>query len=82
LKNINHTNYKYLLTTTYVPHDSYANRDIKTGDFRIIDLFSSPYSFPKDKVELSINEPPEYKFDRSMVLLRKSDVPTNLELSC
>lgn len=39
----------YLLTTTYKNiGSSFANRDISTGDFRYIDLFSPPYSFPAD----------------------------------
>jgi hypothetical protein len=37
----------YLLTTTHKNMGkSFANRDILTGDFRLIDLFSKPYMFP------------------------------------
>ena len=39
----------YLLSTTHKNMgSSFTNRDISTGDFRCIDLFSKPYSFPAD----------------------------------
>lgn len=39
----------YLLTTTHKnTENSFTNRDISTGEFRRIDLFSKPYSFPAD----------------------------------
>lgn len=39
----------YLLTTTHINMgSSFVNKDILTGDFRCIDLFSSPYYFPAD----------------------------------
>jgi hypothetical protein len=37
----------YLLTTTHINMgSSFTNRDILTGDFRCIDIFSKPYNFP------------------------------------
>lgn len=36
----------YLLTTTHKQMADWQNYDIQTGDFRLIDLFSSPYHFP------------------------------------
>jgi hypothetical protein len=39
----------YLLTTTHKNMGrSFTNRDISTGEFRCIDLFSKPFSFPAD----------------------------------
>jgi hypothetical protein len=38
----------YLLTTTFENGGSFQNRDIRSGEFRFIDLFSKPYSLPKD----------------------------------
>lgn len=38
----------YLLTTTHINHNQFANSNILTGDFRLIDLFAPPYNFPKD----------------------------------
>lgn len=43
------SNSTYLLTTTHINiGESFANRDISTGDYRCIDLFSNPYNFPID----------------------------------
>jgi len=38
----------YLLTTSYKNENIFKNKDILTGNFRMIDLFTSPYQFPKD----------------------------------
>ena len=38
----------YLLTTTHVNAGTFQNHDIATGDFRLIDLYSAPYNFPRD----------------------------------
>lgn len=38
----------YLLTTTHVNNNKFENTDIETGDVRAIDLFSPPFSLPKD----------------------------------
>jgi SAM-dependent methyltransferase len=35
-----------LLTSTHL--GAVANRDIRSGDFRLIDLFATPFNFPKD----------------------------------
>jgi hypothetical protein len=49
LENFIKSNSSYLLTTTHKNMESsFSNRDISTGDFRCIDLFSKPYSFPTD----------------------------------
>lgn len=40
------SNIKYLLTTTHKNTSNFANLDIATGDFRLIDLFDEPFSFP------------------------------------
>lgn len=38
----------YLLTTTHVNNGSFLNKDIASGDFRLLDLFSAPYYFPQE----------------------------------
>lgn len=38
----------YLFATTHINKSNFSNKDIKTGSFRLIDLFSSPHSFPAD----------------------------------
>lgn len=48
LKNFVDSNTPYLLTSTHINHDGFANTDIKTGEFRRIDLFSEPFRLPKD----------------------------------
>jgi hypothetical protein len=44
----------YLLTTTYANTGAFQNRDIVTGDFRLIDLCAAPYHFPAEAL---------YRFD-------------------
>jgi hypothetical protein len=81
LENLNKTDYKYLMTTTHIVNDCYQNENIITGDFRIIDLFSSPYSFPLNKVVARVNDyPPNYPIKREMILLEKKDVPKSIYL--
>jgi hypothetical protein len=48
LKRFIESNIPYLLTTTHKNLGEYQNVDIKTGDFRFIDLFAAPYNFPAD----------------------------------
>jgi SAM-dependent methyltransferase len=42
------SNLKYLMTTTHMVPYRFSNYDIATGDFRVIDLFKPPFSFPED----------------------------------
>lgn len=37
---------QFLLTTTHKNENGFSNKDILTGEFRLIDLFSAPFSFP------------------------------------
>lgn len=48
LNNFIQSNITYLLTTTYHNDATFKNEDIVTGHFRMIDLFSAPYHFPKE----------------------------------
>lgn len=38
----------YVLTTTHKNRDGFVNRDIPTGSYKPMDLFSAPYNFPRD----------------------------------
>lgn len=38
----------YLMTTTHVNRDGFANEDIVTGGFRRIDLFAAPFNLPRE----------------------------------
>jgi len=37
----------YLLTTTHINHSGFDNRDIRTSEFRLLDLRKPPFSFPE-----------------------------------
>ena len=82
LKNIKKTNYKYLLTTSHIVSSDFKNFDIKTGDFRKIDLFKSPFNFSKDSVLECINDFPKgHRVEKSLSLIQKEFVPTNISIS-
>jgi len=62
----------YLLTTTQARASGSENKDIRTGDYRLIDLFAAPYGFPKD-VALRIEDwMPEH--EREMCLWSREQV--------
>jgi len=79
LINLSNIDYKYLLTTTHTVDKSFKNSDIITGDFRLIDLFSSPFSFDSKKVKSRVDDFPEgYLVKRQMILVEKRFVPTEI----
>jgi hypothetical protein len=51
LKNFVSSGIPYILTTTHVNTSAFLNKDIKTGDYRKIDLFSAPFSFDPKPLE-------------------------------
>jgi len=65
---------RYLLATSHTKKAGFSNHDIKTGYFRMIDIFSSPYHFPPDHlfcIEDWVAPEPErqmYLWDREQVL--------------
>tara|TARA_B100001964_G_C14179170_1_gene575340 strand:+ start:648 stop:1298 length:651 start_codon:yes stop_codon:yes gene_type:complete len=42
------SNIKYLLTTNHITDASHVNRDIKTGDWRLLNLCLPPFNFSKE----------------------------------
>jgi len=79
LKNINKTKYKYLLITNHIVGKNFMNRDIITGDFRVIDLFSYPFNFDNKKVIDRVNDYPKgHKLLREMILIKKRHVPKSI----
>lgn len=49
LENFIKSDSNFLLTTTHKnSRNLFVNKNISTGDFRLIDLFSAPYNFPSD----------------------------------
>lgn len=65
------SNTKFLLVTSHDNRNSeFYNSDIKTGDFRKLDLFSAPFMLPKDSLEI-INDWIEPDPPRSMHLFSR-----------
>ena len=76
LKNIANVNYKYLLTTTHMLDKKFVNKDIKSANFRLIDLFKEPFNFDSKKVINRVDDFPIEESDaREMILICKPDVP-------
>lgn len=78
LKNYLRSNIPYFLTTNYKNiNNLFTNNDILTGDFRLIDLFSSPYRFPAEP-QLVIDDwvPPEP--ERQMCLWSREQIANAL----
>jgi hypothetical protein len=48
LENFARSQIPYMITTTHIPSKEWTNRDIRTGDFRPIDLFSAPFCLPRE----------------------------------
>ena len=49
---------QYFLSTSHINKGEFLNRDIESGDFRLIDLFQEPFCFPSDFL-FEISEPGE-----------------------
>lgn len=81
LKNLESTDYKYLLTTTHIVDKNFVNEDITSGDFRLIDIFKAPFSFNKLNINTSFADCPEnYPIPREMILIEKKYVPNKLSM--
>jgi hypothetical protein len=79
LNNLSKTNYKYLLTTTYLVDEGFSNLEILTGQYRKIDLFRAPFNFDISKIEKRFNDcPAGYDKPREMILIKKKYVPKAL----
>lgn len=63
----------YLLTTSHLNDNVFSNKDISTGDFRLIDLFSHPFHFPSNCLE-RIDDWVESYPPRQMCLFDRSQV--------
>ena len=74
LKNFKQSNIKFLLTTSHKTSKNYKNKNIDSGDFRLIDLFKEPFCFKSNfvyQIEDYIKPFPE----RSLYLWKKEDIP-------
>ncbi len=81
LSHLAQCDYKYLFTTTHIitSEQNFVNKDIVTGDFRLINLFEKPFIFAKDKVLHEVIDYIDGEPPRVMVLLAKQNVPTSLD---
>jgi hypothetical protein len=80
LRNFIGSNINYLLTTTYAKSNTFSNKDIKTGDFRHIDLFSAPYIFPSP-VLFRISDWLKPELEREMCLWSRQQIESSKLLS-
>ncbi len=75
----------YFLSTSHDNQVEFVNLDIRSGDFRPIDLFAFPFIFPRD-VLFEIPEPGDgniparklYLWDREQLLVAQSNLECNL----
>jgi hypothetical protein len=67
----------YLLTTTHVNQAGFRNMDIRTGDARVIDLFSEPFFLPRNYLD-AIDDWQEPEAPRMMVLFSRQQVIESL----
>lgn len=70
LRNFARSNIRYLLTTSHINDGKFQNRDIPTGNFRQIDLFEAPYSFPRDTLDKILDG----KNDRYLYLWTRAQI--------
>ncbi|WP_448171279.1 class I SAM-dependent methyltransferase [Rhizobacter fulvus] len=73
LENFIRSDITYLLTTTHTRVNEFQNKDIKTGEGRLIDLFSYPYNFPKSPIATIEDWIPPYP-ERAMCLWTREQV--------
>ena len=67
------TDSRYLLVDSYINNGEFENLDIKTGHYRMVDLFSDPFNFPKSAI-FRFPEYSELERSKEMVLFTRQDV--------
>jgi hypothetical protein len=79
LDNIAKIDYKYLLTTTYILDKGFVNKDISTGDWRLINLFAEPFNFKNETIIEFVDDSPKgHKLPRQMIFIAKENVPSSI----
>lgn len=73
LSNFARSKVKYMLVTTHTA-PSIRNRNIVTGDFRLIDLFKPPFNLPQDIVIDRFADYAPPATPRDMVLISREDI--------
>ena len=77
LENFVRSEIGYLLTTTHINEVGFRNMDIRTGDVRVIDLFSEPFFLPRNYLD-AIDDWREPEVPRKMVLFSRQQVIESL----
>lgn len=68
----------YLLTTNHLNRSGFRNRNIVTGSFRLVDLFSAPYNFPDPPLFRISDWMPPFE-EREMCLWTRNQVAAVLD---
>ena len=80
LENFIKSNTPYLLTTTHKnENDLFTNKNILTGDFRYIDLFSPPYNFPRNPL-YAIDDWMAPEPERQMCMWSREQIISSLKI--
>jgi hypothetical protein len=77
-KNFVESDIPWLLTTTHINKNNFKNKDIYSGDFRLIDLFSEPFNLP-DEVHYRILDFVDPFPQREMCLWSREEVRIALD---
>ena len=80
LNNFTRSDVKYILISNCIVGEDHVNKDIRTGDYRDLSLYKSPFNFEKNALEVI----PDVKFDRfkeEMCLWTKDQVKYFLEIN-
>ncbi|CAM8408264.1 hypothetical protein MCEHALH13_00857 [Candidatus Methylopumilus universalis] len=77
LENFASSDIPYLLTTTHINTKGFKNIDIKTGDVRLLDLFSHPFLLPHDSL-YSIDDWAGKDHPKQLVLFSRHQIITAL----
>ena len=83
-KNLDKTNYNYLFTTTHLNKNlnKFSNKNILTGDFRYIDLFSKPFNFKNSNIHSRVDDYIKGSMaPKEMILIEKKYVPKSIYLN-
>jgi hypothetical protein len=80
LVNTSNLEYKFLLTTTHITKNDFSNTDINTGEFRLINLFKSPFCFDENSVIERVNDFPEgHDPERELIMIKKNHMPISIK---
>ena len=61
LKNFVASNIKYLFISHTINNNKFVNKDIITGEYRMVDLFSKPFNLPRETIINIIDYPADDK---------------------